>query len=209
MDIVIFGASGATGLQLVKQALAKRHAVTAFVRSTSRITIRHERLTIVQGNVIDYPVVEQAIKGKAVVLSALGADNMFRYDRVVVDGMAHIIRAMESTGVHRLVYMSFIGVHESRKDAGFVISRIAPRLLRTEIAGHEARERLIRQSNLHWTIVQPPTLTSGALTQTYRIGEEIRSNAFAPKLSRADVADFMLKQLSDQGFIRKAVRMLP
>lgn len=209
MHLLIFGASGATGQQLVKQALQQGHRVTAFVRNPAALRLRHERLNVVRGNVGDEQAVKRAVKGHDVVLSALGANRPFTFDPVVVEGMATIINAMEAAGVQRLIYLSFLGVAESRSDAGWLTRYVAPNLLRTEIAGHEAREALIRQSRLNWTIVRAPMLTNGPRKQTYRTGERLRSTAFALTLSRADVADFMLKQLSSNDFIGKAARLMP
>jgi putative NADH-flavin reductase len=208
MNIIIFGASGKTGHHLVRQALEQGYTVTAFVRDPAKLTAKHEQLKVVQGNVSDYSTTEQAIKGQDAVLSALGANNPFKYDQAVVDGMSNIIKAMKSTGVKKLIYLSFVGVKESRKDAGFVISYIAPKILKPEIAGHEAREKMIRQSQLDWTIVQAPTLTNGPLKQKYRSGVDLRTKAFIITLSRADVADFMLKQLIDDRYICKTARIM-
>ena len=204
MNIVIFGASGATGHELVKQALGRGHRVTAFVRNPSKLIITHANLNVIQGNVIDYSVVEKAIKGNDAALSALGASSPFKFDKSVVDGMSNIIKAMEANNVSRLIYMSFVGVTETRNTAGFVIKHIAPRLLSTEIAGHEAREAIIKQSNLDWTIVRAPTLTNGKHLSKIRSGEGISSKGFTVTISRSDVADFMVRQLADKAFVRKA-----
>jgi putative NADH-flavin reductase len=209
MHILIFGASGATGQHLVRQALDKQYFVTAFVRHTRKISIKHELLKQLQGNIIDYEVVRKAMSNQDAVISVLGAKSAFKYDQSVVDGVGNIIRAMESTGVKRFIYLSFLGVKESRKDAGFFIRHIAPKLLRTEIAGHGAREKLIRQSNLDYTIVQAPKLTNGKQKSIYKSGESLTSRAFVISLSRADTAEFMLKQLTDNDYLRKAVRLMP
>jgi putative NADH-flavin reductase len=209
MKLVIFGASGATGKHLVQQALEQGYEVTAFVRDPNKLSLQHERLSIAQGNVSNYGAVEKAIQGKDAVLSTLGANSPFRYDAVVTEGLSHIVRAMEQLRLQRLIYLSFIGVKESRRAAGTLIRWVAPTLLRTEVAGHEAREKLIRQSLVNWTIVRPPTLSNGALVRRYRSGETICSTSFVTALSRADVAHFMLTQLADKSYTRKAVRLLP
>jgi putative NADH-flavin reductase len=208
MNILVFGASGATGHELVKQALAQEHVVTAFVRAPEKLKIQHDNLKVVQGDVKNYASVERGVKGQDAVLSALGASGPFKYDQVVVDGMAHIVQAMEQLHVKRFIYQSFIGVKESRNDFSFFFRYIAPKILRTEIAGHEARERIIRQSMLDWTIVRPPTLTNGKHKGVYRSGEDLKSKSFIVTISRADVADFMLKQLTDTTFVREAVRVM-
>src|SRR5262245_59111188 len=99
MKILVFGASGATGLHLIKQALRQHHKVTAFVRDAAKLPIQHPLLKVVQGNISDGRLVEQVVKDHDAVVSALGANSPFKYDQTVVDGMFNIIRAMESTGV--------------------------------------------------------------------------------------------------------------
>lgn len=203
MNILIFGASGATGQELVKQALALGHLATAFVRNPSKLKIKHNNLKVIQGDVINYQLVEEAVKGQVALLSALGASSPFKYDQSISDGIGNIIKAMETNGVSRFIYMSFVGVKESRNTAGFVIKYIAPKLLSSEVAGHEAREKMIKQSQLKWTIVRAPTLTNGKHLTQFRSGEEISSKGFIVTISRADVADFMLRQLTDNTFLRK------
>ena len=204
MNILIYGASGATGHELVKQALALGHNVTAFVRNPSKLKIKHDKLKVIQGDVINYQLVVGAVKGQDAVLSALGAASAFKYDQSVVDGVNNIIKAMETNGVNRFIYMSFVGVKESRNTAGFIIKYIAPKLLSTEVAGHEARESMIKQSQLQWTIVRAPTLTNGKHIARFRSGEDVTSKGFTVTISRADVADFMLQQLSHDNFLRKS-----
>ena len=208
MNILIFGASGATGHELVKQGLEQGHTVTAFVRNPAKLKVDHEKIKMHQGDVKDFIAVEKAVSGQDAVLSALGASSPFKYDPVVVEGVGNIIKAMEQSGIKRFIYLSFIGVKESRKDAPIFIKYIASKILRTEIAGHEAKENMIKQSNLAWTIVRPATLTNGPKKGVYRFGEDLKSNAFMVTSSRADVADFMLKQISDDRFYQKSVRIM-
>jgi NAD(P)H-binding len=104
--------------------------------------------------------------------------------------------------------MSFIGVSDSRDAAGFLLKRLAATLLRHEVTDHEIKEAAVADCFVDWTIVRPPKLTNGRLTASYRVGEEIRARSPLPMMSRADVADFMLRQLTDTAFIRKAVRIL-
>lgn len=208
MKILVFGASGKTGQHLLTQALEKGFTVTAFARHPEKIKIEHHKLKIIQGNVADYEKVEEAVKGHDAVLSALGATSPFKFDQDVVDGAANIVKAMQQTGVKRFIYLSFIGVAESRNDAPFFIRHIAPKILKTEIAGHEVREKIIQQSNLDWTIVRPCGLTNGAKKGTYKTGEEIKSSAFIVTSSRADVADFMMRLLNDNDALQKKIRMM-
>src|SRR5688572_10532162 len=158
MNILIFGASGATGNQLVKQAIEKGHYVTAFVRPQSKFEINDGRLRVIRGDLHNVRQLTAAMEGQDAVLSALGATSPFRYDQSLIDGFKTIIGCMKSCGVNRFVYMSFMGVRDSRSQAGFVVKYLAPLMLATEIRGHETREQMIVESNLSWTIVRPPTL---------------------------------------------------
>lgn len=207
-SIFIFGASGKTGYELVNQALTNGYFVTAFVRNPSKLKIIHSNLKVIQGDITDYQKVAHAITDHDAVLSALGAASPFKFDQSVVDGTQTIIKAMEVNGISRFIYMSFIGVAESRHTSGFVIKHIASKLLSTEIAGHEARESMIKQSGLNWTIVRPVTLTNGKHTGQYRSGEGIHSKGFPVIISRADVADLMLQQVTDDTFLRKATGIM-
>lgn len=203
MKILIYGASGKTGHELVTQALAQGHLVTAFVRKKSNLKTVHHNLKVLQGDVINYHLVEQSVKGHDTIISVLGADSPFKYDKDVVDGVSNIVKAMEQSEVSRFIYMSAINVSESRTRAGLLIRLLAPILLRTETAGHEAREDIIRKSKLDWIIVRSAGLTNGAHKKIYRNGENVKAKGIVASISRADVADFMLRQLSDNIFLRK------
>ncbi|MBI1805570.1 MAG: SDR family oxidoreductase [Ignavibacteria bacterium] len=208
MNILIFGASGATGNELVRQSLREGHTVTAFVRHPAKLSIRHNNLKLVQGDVKDYSSVELVVKGQNAVLSTLGVSTPLKRDAIVVDGIRNIIHAMEQSGVKRFIYLSFLGVKESRKDSGFLINHVISRIVRNEIMDHEEKEHLIASSRLDWIIVRPPKLTNGPQTGVYRSGEEIKAGSLLPTMSRADVAEFMLRQLASEEFVRKAVRVM-
>lgn len=207
MRILVFGASGKTGRELVRQALDRGHSVGAVSRRPGVLSAR-PGLDVILGDVADFTFVRDAIPGHDAVVSALGVAEALKHDPAVVTGIGNIIRAMEAEGVRRLLYLSFIGVHESRRAVGFVLRYLAPIPLRAEIADHEAKERLVKASSLDWTIVRPPKLTDGPRTGRYRTGETIRTRAPVPTLSRADTADFMLRELESPAFVRGTPRLL-
>jgi putative NADH-flavin reductase len=207
--LLVFGASGGTGREIVAQALERGLRVTAFVRKSARLAVRHENLQIVQGNVADRWCVATALAGQDAVISALGVGRPLRHDAAVVDGIRNIIQAMHDQDLRRLIYLSFIGVSESRKDAGWMLRYVARWPLRSEIADHETKETLVRSSRLDWTIVRAPKLTNGPYTGSYRAGERIMARSPLPELSRADVADFMLSQIVDTTYVGRAPRLLP
>jgi putative NADH-flavin reductase len=208
MKVLVFGASGRTGREVVRQALARGFTVTAFVRETSRLPVAHANLRLVTGELADRHTIGRVTVGQHAVISTLGVGTPLTHDPAVVDGVRTIARAAEHASVQRLVYMSFIGVSSSRDAAGFLLKRLAATLLRHETADHELKEAAVAGSLVDWTIVRAPKLTNGRLTASYRVGEDIRARTPLPVMSRADVADCMLRQLSDPAFIRKAVRIL-
>jgi len=208
MKLVVFGASGRTGHLVVAQALTRGVEVTAFVRRRHRLAPRLG-LEIIEGDVADAAAVAAAIAGRDVVISALGVTTPLKSDPVVVAGIDHIVRAMEAGTSRRLVYLSFIGVAASRAAAGPLIRYVARLPLRHEIADHELKERRIETSALDWTIVRAPKLTDGPPTGAYRFGESITATSLFPRLSRADVAAFLVGEALDARYPRAAVRLFP
>lgn len=208
MKVLIFGASGETGRLLVSAGLQQKHGITAFVRHPSKLKIQHENLTLLQGDVSDYKKVEAALDGHDGVISALGASTPIRRDLTIVKGIDNIVSAMHRQKVNRFIYQSFLGVKEFRSELGFVLDKIAPLAINSSIKDHESKEQIIVNSDLLWTIVRCAMLTNGPLTGKYREGEHITSAAFMPTISRADVADFMIKQLTDSRYNYKKPRLM-
>jgi len=208
MNLLIFGASGRTGREVVKQAVSQGHLVTAFVRDPAKLDIKQADLKVFQGDVTDYASVERAVIGQEAVLCALGSFTPTKRDPNLIDGVRKIIQAMEQAGVRRLIYLSFLGVRDGRQGLGPVVNYIVAPLLYNPIADHEVKESLIRQSRLDWIIVRPSRLTNGRHTGVYHYGERIAARSLILTLSRADVADFMLKQVTDDTFVHKAPRVM-
>lgn len=209
MKVLVFGASGATGHEIVERALTGGHRVTGYVRDPARLGIAHPELAVVQGELAGRDTLAEAIAGQDVVVSALGVGKPLRSDPEVVDGLRHILETMQEHSVRRFLYLSFIGVAAARRDAGRAIRHVVSRIVRNEIADHECKEELVMSSDLDWTIVRAPKLTNGRLTGDYRFGEGIPARSLLPRLSRADVADFLVRQITDPSYVRKAPSVLP
>lgn len=207
MKILLFGATGATGKELLAQAVAKGHTVTAFVRDPDRLPERDERVRVVVGDTTrDAAAIADAVRGQDVVMSALGRRATLRSDHLIERSMRMIVPAMERAGVRRLILLSAFGVGESRHGAPW-IPRIMYRVLLSDIFRDKlAGEKRVRQSSLEWTFVYPTLLTNGALTRRYRAGERLRLRGM-PRISRADVARFMLTEAQHGGFVRKVVAL--
>ena len=207
MKILLFGATGPTGSQALEQALARGHSVTAFVRDPGRLAVHDERVRVVVGDAThDAPAIADALIGQDVVVSALGRRATLSSDHLIERSMRMIVPAMERAGVRRLLLLSAFGVGESRHDAPW-FPRIMYRVLLSDIFSDKlAGERRVRQSSLDWTIIYPTLLTNGPLTLRYRAGERLDLRGL-PKISRADVARFILIEAENGGFVKKVVAL--
>ncbi|MEM8642277.1 MAG: SDR family oxidoreductase [Cyanobacteria bacterium P01_G01_bin.54] len=204
MKLVIFGSTGSTGREVVRQALADGHQVTAFVRTPAKLTLQHPNLSLVQGDVLDPHAVEPAVQGQDAVVCILGAGKQLS-GTVRSAGTKQIIDAMEKTGVHRLICQSTIGVGESWGSLNFYWKYIMfSFILRKVFADHERQEQYVRQSSLDWTIVRPGAFVDGDRTGQYRHGFPGTDTTSQLKISCADIADFILKQLSDRSYLHQA-----
>ena len=199
----------------MERAIAEGHEVTAFVRNPSRMTARHERLEVVVGDVFDLRPVEEAVAGKEAVISVLGSRQPSNplHPRSPGDpkepgsvGSENIVAAMKKHGLRRFVCQTAWGVGDSKEDPGiagsYFMKVIVPPLLRDEYADKEAQERIVRESGLEWVIVRPMILTNGPWTNDYRASVDLKPGR-RPYISRADVADFLLRQLTDDTFVRQ------
>ena len=203
MKWIIFGSTGGTGRQIVTQALEQGHDVTAFARSPERVDQKHEKLQVIKGNVLDFASVERAIQGQDVVLCTLGLPPMDK-SNLRANGTKNIIRAMEKTGVKRFICQSSAGVGDSRDTLPFLMKYlIVPFMLRRAFADHEIQENYIKESQLDWIIVRPAALTDGEHTGSYQHGYTADNKTVTNKISRADTADFMLKQLVNDTYLHK------
>jgi putative NADH-flavin reductase len=200
MKIVVFGASGRTGIITVFQALEKGHHVTAFARKASSVTIQHKNLVIVQGDILEYEKVKQAVEGQDIVISTLGVESR-KYTTVVSEGTANIIRAMNEVNVKRFICMSSAGILGN--DGGFWFGKIIlPLFLKQVFEDKKRQMKLLQESNLEWVLIRPVGLTDAPKTGKYQIYDKIPGSATIP---RADVADFMIKLMTD----KKYDKMMP
>jgi putative NADH-flavin reductase len=207
MNLLVFGATGGTGRQLVAQALNQGHAVTAFVRDPAKLPLQHPNLRLVRGDVLDPAAVARAVPGHDAVLSTLGAP-AGRKDAVRSVGTGHILQAMRPAGVRRFICLTTLGMGDSRPALPWLYKYLlVPLLLRYAFADSERQEECIRQSGLDWTIARPGTLTDGPRTGQYQHGFAPTARGLRMRIARADVADFMLRQLSEPTYLRRAASL--
>jgi putative NADH-flavin reductase len=178
--------------------------VTVLARNPQALAAA-ERLRVLQGDVTGGDGLAQAVAGQDAVLSALGRGYSFKSERLFARAMPRIVEAMEARGVRRLVVVSAWGVGETAPDAS-LLPRLMHRLLLAELfADKLAGEEALRRSGLDWTIVYPTALTNGPRTSRYRTGERLEMRGLLPSISRADVAEFVLRQLAERAYAGKGV----
>ncbi|HEY4357776.1 MAG TPA: SDR family oxidoreductase [Acidobacteriaceae bacterium] len=204
MNIVILGATGGTGIELIKQTIEAGHSVTALVRDPKALKPFAERIQVKTGNLLDQDELAAILHGQDAVLSGFGP----RVPLVKTD--AHLLRefataltaAMQNTGVRRLVTISTAFLfRDSIIPPTYLIGRLFFSSVVTDSADLEA---IVKRSDLDWTIVRPPQLTDGSITRNYR--ERIEHlPRFGFKISRADVADYFVKILPSGEVTRKVV----
>lgn len=201
MKLTIFGASSATGKHLVEKALAAGHEVTAFVREPSRLGIKHEKLAIVAGDALNPAQVADAVKGSEAVLSTLGPKG--KPAVMAAQSTQYIVDAMEKYKVKRLVIVSVAGISVPQDKRGFnPVSALIKLLLKDVFIDRENQLKVLEDSELDWIAVRVPRLTDNPATGSVKA---FLGNASpAMKVTRADLADFMLKQLSSDQWCRQA-----
>jgi len=202
MKIAVFGATGGTGYQVVEQALRAGNQLVALVRNPSRFGLASPDLTVVQGNVLDAARVEETLAGADAVVVSLGntANNP---DHIVSQGTQVIVEAMQKLGrPTRIVVVSSLGVGESKDQVPFAFKMLMKTALKKPMEDKERQEALVKASGLDWTIVRPGGLTDGPATGSYKSGLDPRITA--GQVTRADVAAFVLQQLTNDTYLRKA-----
>ena len=201
MNIIIFGSTGGTGQQLIKQALEKGYSVSAFARSPEKIILKHERLKVIKGDVLNLQSVEKAIQNHDAVLCSIGLSSVMDKSNLRAKGTKNIIQAMQGSGINRLVCQSALGVSESYNLLPFFYKMfIVPLFMKHLYSDHELQETYIKESKLKWTIIRPAVLTNNELTGKYQHGIGTDNKSITAKISRADTADFMLKQLINESY---------
>lgn len=202
MKLIVLGATGGTGLEVVQRAIQRGHTVTAFVRSPERLGKPRQSITVRQGDLLSVTELEAAIRGHDGVVSAFGPRlPIAKSDEDLLSRFACVLRAaMENSGVRRVVVESTAFLFRSAiaPPAHLVGKLFFPKIV-VDAAG---MEETFRTSNLNWTMVRPPQLADSPYSGKYRVRED-RLPVFGFKASRANVAEFMVKCAEDARSIRK------
>ena len=206
--LLIIGATGGTGRQLVAQALERGFTVTALVRDPTRLAVVHPKLAIVVGDVLDPGSVDAAMRGQEAVVCALGHRRYFSAARILSEGTRNVLRSMEVHGIARFVCETSLGIGDSAGRMGLYYTFFTIPVVLPLYFGDKCRqERLIAASGMEWVIVRPGRLIDGEKRGRYRHGRDAGSFLRTVRISRADVADFMLNQLTSDAYVRRAPRV--
>jgi putative NADH-flavin reductase len=206
--LTIFGASGATGRQVVEQALGAGHTVTAVVRDPARLPIRHQRLQLITADVLDPAAIAPAVAGADAVISALGPHPPRNRSSIMSAATTSILDAMRTTGTSRLVVISAAPAATDDHGTTLPYRLLGGPLLRRLLGGLYAdmavMEETVRRSGTDWTIMRPPWLTGGPRTGTYRQARDANLRGGA-RISRADLADAILASLHDPDAVKATI----
>ena len=198
MNLLVLGATGRTGRLVVEQALAAGHTVTALVRSAEKMTTGNPNLRVVMGEATDASAVSRALQGADAVISTLGGKGT-----VIVDSTKAIVAAARAAGISRVVVLSSWLVERDRMDAATrLLTGIAMgQLIKDKSAG----EQLLRGSDLDWTIVYPSILTDGPADGSVAVLSERTKRGMSQRISRADVAAWLVQAATGVQYSRRAV----
>ena len=203
MKLLVIGATRGIGRRLVELALDEGHSVTALVRDPQRLPISHEQLSVMTGDILDPESVQRAAEGQDAVCITIGINPTRKPVTVFSEGAKNVIEAMTGSGSGLLICVTGIGAGDSKNHGGFFYDKIFnPLLLKTIYADKNRQEALVSSSNLEWIIVRPGFLTNGPLTGTYRALTELEGIK-AGKISRADVAHFILTEMKEKQYLSK------
>ena len=198
MIIALFGATGGTGRQVLGQALDQGHQVSALARDPGKLEPR-TGLTIMSGDVLDQAAVDACIDGADAVVCVLGSHS--GAEPIEARGTERILAGMQAHGVRRLIAVTSMGVGDSIDQVAPFFRAIMKLTLKRIMQAKEQQERLIMASGLDWTIIRPGGLTDGPRSGNYRSG--LDKDIKATRVARADVAEFVVRQLTDDIYIQR------
>lgn len=201
MKIIVFGATGGVGREVVKQAAESGFKVTAFVRTPAKLDVTHENLTVIQGDAFNPAEVAAAIAGQDAVVSCLGSSKGMKKSTELQDMSKSIVAGMEANGVKRIIYTASAGIHKELTGAS---GKMMMLMLKNALDDHGAAVKVIQSHGLIYTIARPMGLTNGAFTGKYReAAEGVPGKSMS--IPRADVAHFIVKALKETQYENSSI----
>lgn len=204
MNITIIGASRGIGKEILLQSLKARHAVTVLARHPDKIEIKDEKLNIIKGDFLDYNSVSESVKNADVVVVSVGAMPTRKTVNLFSQGTKHLLDVIKKENLHPLIIaVTGIGAGDSRGHGGFFYNKIfQPLLLKTMYEDKDRQEQMLMSEYDNWIIVRPGMLTKGNKTGKYKAVNNL-AGIKGGKISRADVAHFILAQTENPAYLRK------
>lgn len=202
MKILVIGAGGRTGRAVVEQALSAGHEVTAFVHKANEYNLTHVR--VIEGDAADSAAMDAAVLGQDAVIDTIGGKTPYKETTLESNAASTIITAMQRNGVRRLVVSSMLGVAESKANASIFLRLLVATFLRGADKDKAAMESAVKSSGLDWVILRPAILTDDSAKGNIRVFDAVTGEK-AHKITRADLASFMIARTSGSEYLHQAV----
>ena len=203
MKIAVIGATRGIGLALVKMALERGHEVTVLLRDPKKMSLAHSKLKICVGDILDAGSIEKALAGQDAVCTTVGITPTRKPTVIFSEGAKNVLLAMKVAPEIKLIAVTGIGAGDSRGHGGFLYDKIIQPLLLKEIYNDKDREEaVLKASSCNWMILRPGMLTNGKFTGKYRVLTDM-TGVTAGKISREDVADFILQQFEQPKYFKQ------
>lgn len=202
MNVLVLGASGRTGSLIVSEVFRQGHEATALARHPRRVRSHAGRVRIFKGSIFDPAALDLAMAGQDAVIYAAGHHQILRPVTFYAESTRLVLSSMQKHAVRRLVCITALGAGESRGHGNWLYARVlAPLFLRHALADKSAQEQLIQASDREWVIVRPAPLFDGLPTRDYAVIATPQSGDRVSRISRADLAEFCVSQLSSDEFL--------
>jgi putative NADH-flavin reductase len=202
MKVLVIGAAGKTGRAVVEQAVAAGHQVTAFVHNANDYKVSDVR--VIEGDATNTVAMDAAVLGQDAVLDTIGSKTPYKTTTLESSAANTIIASMQRNGVRRLVVISMLGEGDSKANVPIYERLLLPTLLRGDNKDKAAMESAVEASGLDWVILRPAFLTDDPAKENVRVFDA-ETGEKAHKITRADVASFMLAQVSNNEYLHQAV----
>ena len=203
MRILVVGATGGLGRDVVSEALAGRHETAALVRDPARAALPGE-VEIVQGDALDRASLTGPLEGRDAVICALGTPSPRRRSTLLEDGTRNLVAAMAEVGVRRLACVTLLGVGSSRANASLFYRAVILRVLAPMVPDKERQEQVVRGSGLEWVLVRPGRFVKGKPRGELRIVREAEQRRVG-HVVRGDLARFLVECVTSDGYVGQAV----
>ena len=209
LHILVIGANGGIGKQVVELALEAGHNVTAMLRNPAKLVMTHNNLQIIKGDVMRQETFEDHIEGKDAIISALGTNTLTKPTILYSEGNKNLLKAMKKKGVRRAFFISASALEISPvlpSYVRFVEKYIVQKILKHMYDDLRLMERLIKESDTNWTIMRPPRLTDKPATAEYRFASNW-CGKICLRMPRADLAHFMINNIANEATYQATIEI--